>query len=97
MMKEGNDKKVFKAHIQYCGGWPAIAAKHGLILKQILENYQNANIVEKRDWGMTGNYVITLNDEYKIYDRKAMFKRDGTSEVSIDELINRMDKVLLTV
>jgi hypothetical protein len=55
--------------------------------------YPNANCSSTEDAGRTGNFVVKINDEYVIYDKKAN-NDEPMDTATMEKIIDNMNKML---
>lgn len=89
---EMNREKSFAVHVQYCGGW-GYGKRYNFAHEHIMKVYPNATVTGEAEAGRTENFLVKINDEYVIYDKKAN-KNEPMDEKTMEKIIDNMNKIL---
>jgi selT/selW/selH-like putative selenoprotein len=89
---ERNRDKTFDLHVQYCGGW-GYGKRYNIAHEHIMKLYPNAKVTGTSDTQKTQNFVVKINDEYVIYDKKAN-NDEPMDTKTMEKIIDNMNKIL---
>jgi hypothetical protein len=78
--------------VQYCGG-NGYYKRYKFAREHIMKLYPNSNVTGTSDLHRTVNFVVKINDEYVIYDKKAN-NDEPMDTKTMEKIIDNMNKML---